>query len=54
MQAQASREEEFAAEQELKNFESLHPSALKGKANPKYSRFNEEGLLLTGVAEDLP
>jgi len=55
IQFQFSREEEMAANAELQNFESSHPSfVMRGKVNPKYSKFGDgEGgeFVLTGVAE---
>ena len=53
LQFQFSKEEEIAATQEFRNFENLHPTVLKGKINPNYSRFSDSGLLLTGVGQGL-
>jgi len=51
LQLQFSKEEADAADRELANFESTHPSfVMRGKVNPRYSKFEDNDLLLTGVA----
>jgi len=51
MQVQFSNQEEAVADQELANFKSTHPkSVMRGKINPRMSKFDDAELLLTGVA----
>ena len=51
MQVQFSNQEEAIADQELANFKSTHPeSVMRGKINPRMSKFDDAELLLTGVA----
>jgi len=47
VQNQISSVEEAAANQELQEFEKLHSGVMRGKINPKYSKFNDNGGLLS-------
>lgn len=51
MQVQFSNLEEAVADQELANFKATHPDyVMRGKINPRMSKFDDAELLLTGVA----
>jgi len=51
LQIQLSNQEDALANQELENFKSTHPEfVMRGKVNPRYSKFEDNDLLLTGVA----
>jgi hypothetical protein len=51
MQVQFSNQEEAVADQELANFKASHPEyVMRGKINPRMSKFDDAELLLTGVA----
>jgi len=51
LQVQLSNQEDALANEELNNFKSTHPEfVMRGKVNPRYSKFEDNELLLTGVA----
>jgi hypothetical protein len=51
MQVKFSNQEEAVADQELANFKATHPEyVMRGKINPRMSKFDDTELLLTGVA----
>lgn len=51
LELQLSNQEDTLANEELNNFKSTHPEfVMRGKVNPRYSKFEDNELLLTGVA----